>query len=142
MDFQLEKIFFGRKFNEIVIDQESQVVPIFLIELDKSNFSTLARHILRETSIQNSLINTDNDSLPIDDDNKLLISTDDITIDDRSDQVHLDQANQIIPETSELGEINNLLQSDDLPDVDRTLLIYPDQEKKISRKQLNGDDDY
>jgi len=30
-----------RKFNEIVIDQESQVVPIFLVELDPYNFKEL-----------------------------------------------------------------------------------------------------
>jgi len=33
-----------RKFNEIVVDQESQVVPIFLVELDNRNFKEVAEN--------------------------------------------------------------------------------------------------
>jgi len=44
----LEENNFERKFNEIVIDQESQVVPIFLIELLTTNFSTLHEYFKRE----------------------------------------------------------------------------------------------
>jgi len=40
----------SRKFNEIVIDQEAQVVPIFLVELDTSNFQELAELYKREVT--------------------------------------------------------------------------------------------
>jgi len=38
----------SKKYNEIVIDQEAQVVPIFLIELDKSNFEIVSKHYHRD----------------------------------------------------------------------------------------------
>jgi len=39
-----------QKFNEIVIDQQVQVVPIFMLELDRSNFAELAVQFTRETA--------------------------------------------------------------------------------------------
>jgi hypothetical protein len=100
----VEENYFGRKFNEIVIDQESQVVPIFLIELDNSNFDILEKHIQREKLI----INTNNNSLSNDDiDINGLIQIDDLpnddrqqslTDDDRSDKVHLYQINPQTPD--------------------------------------------
>jgi len=39
-------------YDELVLNQESQVLPIFLIELDPLNFNTLTAHWQREISIQ------------------------------------------------------------------------------------------
>jgi len=45
-----------RKFDEIVIDQESQVVPIFLLEIESSNFPELSQIYQREVNTQADLI--------------------------------------------------------------------------------------
>jgi len=49
----------SRKFNEILIDQESQVVPIFLVELDNSNFAELAQFVKREVIISDKNIHSE-----------------------------------------------------------------------------------
>lgn len=41
----------GAKFNEIVIIQESQVLPAYIIEIDKSNFTQLRDHYVREVAL-------------------------------------------------------------------------------------------
>jgi len=58
---------FGRKFNEIVIDQEPQVVPIILIELNGSNFQSLSEHFERDMADETTLIPQDENPLPNDD---------------------------------------------------------------------------
>jgi len=58
---------FGRKFNEIVIDQEPQVVPIILIELNGSNFQSLSVHFERDIADETTRIPQVENPLPNDD---------------------------------------------------------------------------
>jgi len=47
-----------KKYDEIVIDQESQVVPIFLVEIDNSNFDKLSAEYGRVVNITEGKENT------------------------------------------------------------------------------------
>jgi len=60
-----ETDFTQRKFNEIVINQEAQVVPIFLVEVDRSNFQSLMQQPypedIQDPELQDSVLMKEND---------------------------------------------------------------------------------
>lgn len=48
------------KFNELVIIQESQVLPAYIVEIDKTNFPQLRDHYVREVTLSDLITGTKN----------------------------------------------------------------------------------
>jgi hypothetical protein len=54
-----------RQFNEIVLAQESQILPIFLLEIDKSNFPVLTQNYQRIMKKSKVVASTEGDEMKI-----------------------------------------------------------------------------
>jgi len=92
-----------KQYNEFVIDQESQVLPIFLLSIDRKNLATLSRAWEREVPLRDKRTKESGarefpeDLLKIDDHRELYSPIEeDINFDDKNHQQQVEGDNNII----------------------------------------------